>query len=42
MGCPTTIYHVKTGVVAVGSYVRISNTLVTGVGSDGFFHPGGR
>jgi len=37
MGCPTTIHHVKTGMVAVGSYVRISNTLVTGVGSDGFF-----
>ncbi|MBL7938454.1 MAG: thrombospondin type 3 repeat-containing protein [Flavobacteriales bacterium] len=37
MGCPATIYQVKTGSVVVGSYVRISNTLVTGVGSDGFF-----
>ncbi|MBL7944624.1 MAG: thrombospondin type 3 repeat-containing protein [Flavobacteriales bacterium] len=37
MGCPTSIYQVKSGIVASGAYVRINNALVTGVGSDGFF-----
>ncbi len=37
MGCPTSIYQVKNGTVAPGAVVRISNTLVTGVGADGFF-----
>ncbi|MBK8614058.1 MAG: thrombospondin type 3 repeat-containing protein [Flavobacteriales bacterium] len=37
MGCPASIYQVKNGTITSGSYVRISNALVTGVGADGFF-----
>lgn len=36
-GCPKTIYDIKGGVAAVGTVVRLSNVLVTGVGSNGFF-----
>ena len=36
-GCPSTIYLVKMGAVADGTPVRITNALVTGKGSNGFF-----
>lgn len=36
-GCPTTIYAIKGGMVPVGSAVRVTNALVTGKGSNGFF-----
>jgi hypothetical protein len=36
-GCPKTIYQVKNGMAAVGSAVRLTNVLVTGRGSNGFF-----
>lgn len=36
-GCPTTIYKIKQGMVADGTTVRITNALVTGKGSNGFF-----
>jgi len=36
-GCPKTIYQIKGGMAAVGSAVHVSNALVTGRGSNGFF-----
>lgn len=36
-GCPATIYAIKSGMVPVGSAVRVTNALVTGKGSNGFF-----
>jgi hypothetical protein len=36
-GCPTTIYKIKRGETPVGRTVRISDALVTGKGSNGFF-----
>jgi imidazolonepropionase-like amidohydrolase len=36
-GCPKSIYQVKSGVLAVGYVVRLTNALVTGRGSNGFF-----
>jgi hypothetical protein len=36
-GCPTTIYSIKDGTTPVGATVRITNALVTGKGSNGFF-----
>ena len=36
-GCPATIYDIKSGTVAVGAAVHVSNALVTGKGSNGFF-----
>lgn len=36
-GCPTTIYKIKSGMTAVGTDVRVTNALVTGKGSNGFF-----
>jgi hypothetical protein len=36
-GCPATIYEIKSGVTPVGSSVVVSNGLVTGRGSNGFF-----
>ena len=36
-GCPTTIYKIKNGTTPVGLPVRITNALVTGKGSNGFF-----
>lgn len=36
-GCPASIYDVKNGTAAVGSVVHISNAIVTGKGSNGFF-----
>ncbi len=36
-GCPTTIYKIKTGMVAIGTPVVVQNALVTGKGSNGFF-----
>lgn len=36
-GCPTTIYKIKGGMVPVGTAVRVTNALVTGKGSNGFF-----
>jgi len=37
VGCPTTIYKIKNGMTPVGSKSRITNALVTGKGSNGFF-----
>ncbi len=36
-GCPATIYDIKQNMVPLGTPVRVSNALVTGVGSNGFF-----
>ncbi len=36
-GCPATIYSIKNGTTPVGTVVRVSNALVTGKGSNGFF-----
>jgi large repetitive protein len=36
-GCPASIYAIKMGTVAVGTTVRVTNALVTGKGSNGFF-----
>ena len=36
-GCPETIYAIKSGQVATGVNVHVSNALVTGVGTNGFF-----
>jgi hypothetical protein len=36
-GCPATIYDIKTGVVPVGTAVEVSNVIVTGKGTNGFF-----
>jgi len=36
-GCPETIYQIKSGMVAVGTAVHLTNVLVTGRGSNGFF-----
>ncbi|MBA3820898.1 MAG: amidohydrolase family protein, partial [Deltaproteobacteria bacterium] len=36
-GCAVTIYSIKSGMTAVGTTVRVSNALVTGKGSNGFF-----
>jgi len=36
-GCPTTIYAIKAGMVAANYNVRLTNALITGVGSNGFF-----
>jgi hypothetical protein len=36
-GCSVTIYAIKNGTVPVGSSVRVTNALVTGKGSNGFF-----
>jgi len=36
-GCPKTIYQIKSGMAAVGTQVAISNAMVTGRGSNGFF-----
>ena len=36
-GCPTTIYAIKTGAVAVGSVVRLPMAFVTGRSASGFF-----
>ncbi|HET9620828.1 MAG TPA: lamin tail domain-containing protein [Kofleriaceae bacterium] len=36
-GCPTTIYKINSGATPVGSLVTISNALVTGRGSNGYF-----
>ncbi|HVK82996.1 MAG TPA: amidohydrolase family protein, partial [Kofleriaceae bacterium] len=36
-GCAVSIYAIKNGSVPVGSTVRVSNALVTGKGSNGFF-----
>lgn len=35
--CPATIYAVKKGIIPVDAYVTITNALVTGKGSNGFF-----
>lgn len=35
--CPATIYAVKKGIIPVDAYVKITNALVTGKGSNGFF-----
>ncbi|HEX4423227.1 MAG TPA: lamin tail domain-containing protein [Kofleriaceae bacterium] len=35
--CPATIYQIKNATIAVGTAVRVSNALVTAVGSNGFF-----
>lgn len=37
MSCAATIYAVKKGTIPVDAYVTISNALVTGKGSNGFF-----
>ncbi|MEO8875130.1 MAG: amidohydrolase family protein, partial [Polyangiaceae bacterium] len=36
-GCPATIYDIKNGTIAVGAVVHVSNAIVTGKGSNGFF-----
>jgi len=36
-GCPVSIYDIKTGAIANGTAVRVTNALVTGKGSNGFF-----
>lgn len=36
-GCPASIYSIKTGATPVGTAVRVTNALVTGKGSNGFF-----
>ena len=36
-GCAATIYQIKSGVVPVGSSVHLTNALVTGKGTNGFF-----
>jgi hypothetical protein len=36
-GCPTTIYNIKNGTSPIGLDVRLSNVLVTGKGTNGFF-----
>jgi cytosine/adenosine deaminase-related metal-dependent hydrolase len=36
-GCATTIYKIKSSMVPVGTSVRVTNGLVTGKGSNGFF-----
>jgi large repetitive protein len=36
-GCPTTIYKIKNGMTPVGLKSRLTNALVTGKGSNGFF-----
>jgi len=36
-GCPETIYQIKSGMVAAGTAVHVTNALVTGRGSNGFF-----
>ncbi|HEY4245126.1 MAG TPA: amidohydrolase family protein [Kofleriaceae bacterium] len=36
-GCPTSIYDIKDGTAAVGSVVHITNAIVTGLASNGFF-----
>nr|HEX4314614.1 lamin tail domain-containing protein [Kofleriaceae bacterium] len=36
-GCPATIYDIKAGKFAIGSALHVSNALVTGVGTNGFF-----
>ena len=36
-GCPTTIYDIKSGVTPLGSNISLSNALVTGRYTDGFF-----
>ncbi len=36
-GCPATIYQIKQSMVPNGSNVRVSNALVTGKGTNGFF-----
>ncbi|MEO7112975.1 MAG: amidohydrolase family protein, partial [Polyangiaceae bacterium] len=36
-GCPVSIYDVKNGTATVGSVVRITNAIVTGKGSNGFY-----
>jgi len=36
-GCSTTIYKIKTSMVPVGATVHITNALVTGKGTNGFF-----
>ena len=36
-GCPVTIYSIKDGTTMVGANVRVTNALVTGKGSNGFF-----
>jgi imidazolonepropionase-like amidohydrolase len=36
-GCPTTIYKIKNGTTPLGLFVRVTNALVTGKGSNGFF-----
>jgi len=37
MGCPATIYDIKSGVVAPGAVVSLTNRLVTGRATTGFF-----
>lgn len=36
-GCPSTIYKIKGGMVPVGTAVHLTNALVTGKGTNGFF-----
>ncbi len=36
-GCATTIYKIKTSMVPVGAAVHVTNALVTGKGTNGFF-----
>lgn len=36
-GCAKTIYQIKNGMVPIGASVRVTNALVTGKGSNGFF-----
>lgn len=36
-GCPVSIYSIKNGTTPVGTAVRVTNALVTGRGSNGFF-----
>ncbi len=36
-GCPVSIYSIKNGTTPVGAVVRVTNAIVTGKGSNGFF-----
>ncbi|MCE9572713.1 MAG: lamin tail domain-containing protein [Deltaproteobacteria bacterium] len=36
-GCPVSIYSIKNGTTTVGSVVHVTNAIVTGKGSNGFF-----
>ncbi len=37
MGCPATIYAIKSGMVMAGAVVSVKNALVTAVGANGYF-----